>query len=248
MLKRSHSGLIFFLSEMRKDVSRLSLCFPFPPPPLIFSFLFLFGNGPRIGHLLLLVGLCLQLQVQVLLDFSLRPHGGIVSYSQHSEGLISVFPCESLSPLILRNRWGYSGCISHCRIWTSPKVCRQLIYPWIPHSTVCPLSSSLKMCLRSTLSDTLVRLPQINWWAVLKPVQISVCGLHSREMRVTCIGDDRSFYSGSGQCGCCSVEQCPAHGKTCAKCTAPLDKMYRKPVSQGEPGWGVASSDIRRPH
>ena len=161
MLKWSHSGLLFFLSEMRKDVSRLFLCFPFPPPPLIFSFLFLFGKGPRIGHLLLLVGICLELQVQGFLDFSLRPHGGIVSYSQHSEGLVSVFPCESLSPLILHKRWGYSGCISHCRIWTSPKVCRQPIYPWIPHSTVCPLSSSLKMCLRSTCQTLLLGCPRL---------------------------------------------------------------------------------------
>ena len=99
---------------------------------------------------------------------------------------------------------------------------------------MCPLSSSLKMCLRSLSSDTIARLPQINRRAVLKPMEISACGLHSREMRVTCMGGNSPFSGGSDQYDCCLVEQCPAHGKACAKCTAHLDKTSRKPVSQGE--------------
>lgn len=120
---------------------------PIGPPHLAFFF---FCNGPMKGHLLpLLVGICLGLQVQAFLDFSLPPSGRIISYSQDSQGILSVYLCRSLSPLILHNRWGCPGCISYCRVWTPWRLCPQLIYPWIPHSTVCPLSSSLKMYLRS---------------------------------------------------------------------------------------------------
>lgn len=154
----SHSGLIFCQRQGRMSLVCSSVFHLLPLPS---SFLFLFGKGARIGHLLLIAGICLELQVQTFLDFFLRPYGRIMSHSQHSEGLISVFPCESLSPLILRNRWGYSGSISHCRIWTPPRMCHQPIYPWIPHSTVCPLSSSLKMCWEAFCQTLLLGCPRL---------------------------------------------------------------------------------------